>query len=905
MRSWTSFCDEVKQLASYQYEWPDGISHNIQIALNAFDQLCLNRLGDLLSLPLADDEKEYRLRLFFIMRWEGVINTSLDYTLNPQLPTNQLFLRIAKQIVKPEEAVCSVLMPTIQKVVGSDLPDDIKYASEDSSGEFHPHYFLTNADGKALLSLETIFSYAIQDTDFLFPALTESDNIEKKCQFDLSAEDRERIRLVSAETTTLFDYLQENHRICYEQKPSVGYALKILQLALFKSSKIATGSDAAANSNECQHPINAFYEIWRALSSDIKNQIEAYKVNGSMITLKDYLFCLFAHTPSIALSADEFDCVRGDMVACTHMISMQLDIILKQHVDLNNIPLPGMESQFSTAQVHDPDVLNVSFQNHVRMLKNPRIMMGENNRHLAARHRIFFGLTQHALDPSLFKHSIEAVSIRSMSDFMICFNMIPKENWPVFLSILDDQFDIGYFDFVVLLKELNPKEWNRFFALIFARNLGAQLDASSIAKILSEIPESQHALFVQSIGRYVDSIFSDSVDIFCLLAGTEIHLWLLVIGYFQCKINSILRKPNEVIQLFNILPSEDWLSLYALFQTVVRTHLATPGFFEMMYKRCATEDRQAAILSVVSDDVDWMVAHPLLLINVLKHLDIAEWKTIFSLFSPAHFRELIETSLDLFMFLNHFEDDDLRCAVIYHLREKLASMTISPLALCRLIETFPGCQNPLISVFRNQLPTIFSLFLTDLQNDAHAEYCAAKRKFLFLSRRSLPLLLSCRMIAEQCESFRQYHDDFAEITPDSVHRLYRQLRTIEKKMRLQEISREAASIEKLKLLSDYIKFSKTMGRTKTLFYRELVAFYGENFFDNMLKHCDALLQVHGSGLFSSNATLSQTHTVSFIRSAHAPAQSRQRASSLPVQSLQRFFVQGLRVQLEPRRSLHL
>ena len=77
MRSWNVFCDEAKQLISYRYEWPNGISRNIQAALSAFDQLCLNRLSDLLSLPLLDDEKEMRLRLFFAMRWEVVANLSL------------------------------------------------------------------------------------------------------------------------------------------------------------------------------------------------------------------------------------------------------------------------------------------------------------------------------------------------------------------------------------------------------------------------------------------------------------------------------------------------------------------------------------------------------------------------------------------------------------------------------------------------------------------------------------------------------------------------------------------------------------------------------------------------------------------------------------------------------------
>ncbi len=904
MKSWSSFCNEVKQLASHHYEWPNEIPLDVQAALSAFDQLCLNRLGDLLLLPLLDDEKEMRVRLFFAMRWAVVANTSLDYTLNPQLPTNQLFLRVAKQIAKSEEAVCSVLMPTIKKVVGSDSPDDIKYASEDLSSQFYPHYFLINAEGTALLSLEAIFSYAIHDTDFLFPVLTESNHVERKIQFDLSAADGERIRKVSTETANLFDYLQENHRTSYEQKPSVGYALKILQLALLKSSKIGVGSDVVANVNECQHPINAFYEIWRALAPNVKNQIGQYKANNSTVTLENYLFCLFAHTSGIALSADEYNRVRGDIVPCTHMIGTQIQIILKQYMDLNNIPLPGMESQFSTDRMYGSDVLEACFLNHMGMLKNPRIMIGEHNRHLTGRHLIFDGLTQHGLDPILFKNSIEAVSLRSMSDFMMCLNMIPQESWPAFLSVLESQCDISYFDLVVLLKGLAVEQWNRFFALIFETVFGDQLDSGLIAEILGEIPESQHVAFIRSIDRYVDSVFYDSIDIFYLLAGTDIHNWPLTVSYFQHRMDIILSNPREMIRLFNIIPCVDWLSLYALFQNLVRQHLASPKFFDLLYQGCVTQDRQAAFISVILNDMDWIVKHPLLLVTVLSHANPAEWRAIFNLITPAHFRQLIETPSDLFRFLHEFKNDDFRCIVIYHLREHLASLAIPSNMLLYLIKSFPECQNLLISIFSHQLPTIFDQFLQYFshgsQNDISAEYRSEKRCFLFLAKKSLPLLLSHKVIAEQCESFRRYHDDFSESMVDPVFRLYHQLRTVEKKITLQEMSRETASIEKLKLMSEFVRFSKVTGRTVAPFYRELVAFYGENFFDGMLKHCDSLLQVQGVGFFSGNVTRFRAHSVSLIRSVQDRAHSTQRASSVPVQSVQSLFIQGSQIPLQPR-----
>jgi hypothetical protein len=457
----------------------------------------------------------------------------------------------------------------------------------------------------------------------------------------------------------------------------------------------------------------------------------------------------------------------------------------------------------------------------------------------------------------------------------------------------------GYF--VVLLKGLDHQEWNRFFALIFEKNFGNLFNVSAIAEILDEIPEFQHAIFLQAIDRYVDSIFEDTFDIFCLLAGTEIHRWSQVVGYFQKQIDAILNKPKQMIQLFNVIPSDDWLSLYTLFQNGIRNHLIVPGFFEEMYRHCATSDRRGAILSVISDDVDWMAAHPILLVKVLNRLDLADWKTVFRLFSLAHYRQFIAVPDDLLLFLGRFENDDCRSVVIYHLRDYLASLKIPSNWLCLLIEVFPGCQNPLISVFRNQLPGVLSCYLMYFSSVSKNNIQPnIKKDFLFLVRKSLPLLLSRKMIAEQCESFRKYHDDFSEATPDPVFRLYRQLRAIEGKMGMREISHETASIDKLKLLSEYVTFSKTIKRTKTGFYGELVAFYGENFFADMLANCESLLQVQGVGLFSYRDTLSRTNTKHSIRTTQTRSHLTQRASSAPVQSMQDFFVQGLQMHLQPR-----
>src|SRR3989338_3967418 len=132
MRSLNEFAVQIDTLLSDRcYDWPDNLPRDIQAHLIEFDQLCLLRLKHIIKLEIPEVEKTFRLRRFFVMRWVIVANTSLDYTLNPVLATNQLLCAIAKTIAQPEESVCAILMPTIEKIIGSDSPANIKYASED------------------------------------------------------------------------------------------------------------------------------------------------------------------------------------------------------------------------------------------------------------------------------------------------------------------------------------------------------------------------------------------------------------------------------------------------------------------------------------------------------------------------------------------------------------------------------------------------------------------------------------------------------------------------------------------------------------------------------------------------------------------------------------------------------
>src|SRR3990167_7931202 len=111
MRTWELLAKEAELLKNQTYHWPSDFPEQTQRVLESFDRLCITRLETLLSSSLSDRNKNKKIRRFFIMRWTVIANTSLDYTVNPRLPSNAWYMAIATHIAEADEAIIKIIMP--------------------------------------------------------------------------------------------------------------------------------------------------------------------------------------------------------------------------------------------------------------------------------------------------------------------------------------------------------------------------------------------------------------------------------------------------------------------------------------------------------------------------------------------------------------------------------------------------------------------------------------------------------------------------------------------------------------------------------------------------------------------------------------------------------------------------
>ena len=131
MRNWKVLSDEIKlfqqAVSVYLDSHPPLFLKASQEHHNfVFEYLicCID------NTAIADDEKEKTLRGFLRMRWNAIRLSSVDYTFHPDFPANRACWSVAKFLVKEDECIAQVLMPTIKKIIGIELTGEDRVAMQ-------------------------------------------------------------------------------------------------------------------------------------------------------------------------------------------------------------------------------------------------------------------------------------------------------------------------------------------------------------------------------------------------------------------------------------------------------------------------------------------------------------------------------------------------------------------------------------------------------------------------------------------------------------------------------------------------------------------------------------------------------------------------------------------------------
>lgn len=676
MRTWESLAQEAASLRNQADHWLSNFSKEIQSALQSFDRLCITRLETLLSSSLPDRNKNKEIKRFFAMRWTVIANTSLDYTLNPSMPANTWYMAIATRIAEPDEAIIKILIPTIKKVIGAGMENDITASTESSGRRIELQNFILNANQDSLISVDDVLNYAKLDTNYLFPAIQieggtdpQSTESRNKILFPLSASDRETLRQITPETTYFFDLLKQVHTVRYNQKPSVGFALFELYEALLRSSKIDSGADVAANMSECQQPILNFYHVWVSLSDEDRKKIADYHAQGGSATLQGFLLTLFSYTPGVELSDADYASVDPHIVPCTHMIGLQLKTLLAQHVELNNMALPGREIDFYLDAVPTHDALSEAQEKCILSLSQRKVIAGKCNSQITSYEPFFAAFTDNLLDSNYIAQQILKIQskIKNILDLRFPLLLLPENKWNhlLFLSrenISNRMTDSRYSSIVQsegvlfvsqILKSIPSPSWKDFFYVMSAQRYNLFLNGESLSGLLYEFNESRWKEMVGAMDQYPTLILSDPRDIALLLSATHIEHFQIMGELFHAPMALTLNIPMDYAELFKFTSREIWHPIFSLFSRTLIYYIQNHKFIDEVFKILEPARRLSFITllmrsGVARADIIKNLHH------ILPHLETLDWQELFRI-TQINCAEYLSSSLQFTLLLNNLD----------------------------------------------------------------------------------------------------------------------------------------------------------------------------------------------------------------------------------------------------------
>lgn len=841
MRNWDALVGELQLLSAQPCVWSSVVVSADREKLEYLQQYAIRTLLGFLQLPLPDEEKENRLRQFFYMRWVQIGSSSLDYTLNPHLPANQACLKVAGKIAKKDEPICQILMPTLKKVIGSSL--DLKSASEDFEGEFLLEHYLINVEGDALMSLSGVFDYARDNTDFLFPT-----HEENKLLFELSAADRERLRCVAPD---YFDALQRMHHVRHGEKPSIGRELRQLQMALIKSSKIGAGTEILAVDAECAQPIIDFHREWIALSPDIRNEIQAYTADAGTLTLYSYLCCLFVNSGKVPFSDADYDRMQKDrIVACTHQIGEQLDIILNQYPDLMNIPLAGREAHFHETQNSvDAVKLNQLSEHFQQSLKNRLPLMGIYDRYSMICQPLVEILLRNYFEPRLLGEDIVQLgnAVRNTQSLATTLLMLPRSRWSLFLASITDYKNnfIGERGvdstsvFSYLLMCVSSDEWPLLFGAWHAAGWEYPINTYEFELVLDVLPESQWAVLRDAMQAQMHYFIAHEGDVAGLFFGAMVTKWDELYRLFQTRIHEVINTPKALSQFFKVIPQQDWLHLSITLKLLMTMLVKNKNFVHDFLSSFPINIRMMC-MKVIAPYLDCLEMGPVVTANLLKMLDMRDWFDLFELLEPKRIALFLKNEIDIAAFLHLFERRMDRITCVYALTGHLLDMNVNAVQLHDLLLQFPECEGALLKLFVRKLPDILSGLMTtfvmhnQFQLKIPDEF---KKTFYFFVEKALPLLLTVHVMSKFSEELfliMELRRDLST-SENKVHIFYRNMVQIEMDEMRGVLSAKAACEKKLKLLCEILQQPLMSGEYNVAAFRDDIArVFGKEFFSRIL-----------------------------------------------------------------------
>lgn len=826
MRDWNSLIQTVRSFLKTRCVFPETIKPALREKFQQHNAHTLTMLEAILHADIDDHDKINRLQLFLSARWNLIMHTSVDYTFHPNFPANLACFYVATAIAGEEKAVCQILMPTIQKIIGSGVDGHhLKEASESPKGTFPLHGFLTNVHGD-LISILELYEYATINPDYFFDD-----------QFGLTELDRHHLKICAGNASIiLFEMIRKNYLNKHSKKESLGTLLRELITALYKSSKKESGNEYQASRLEALPAIHAFHAYWKSMPDDSRNRARYLRVKGATLSLESFLLCLFVRA-KLDVTSEEFERVeRERIMPCAHDISQQLDTLLNENIHLLcELTLSDVDTNAAHAE-SKPD-FEAQMERLLEAVAHRAPIAGFTDQRFFYQQPLEHFTCYHLTNEAYIMHLNATISrIKNVAELSAALCFIPESFWAYFAEALTTTHQFHFSEArdevsntQYLLEQLRESQWTSFFQA-FHTVIPHWIDSVRLARIAVSFKGKKREAFKEGIHSFLPQLLANGVKVAGLFLEQQDPEFTVLFQLFGTYIENIVVRPQECVDFFSVLHQEGVpiTPLLKLLAPMLKRQLQQDSnYLFSVLKLFSNVDCSLTFLK------SFTIAHPDLIMNreglvwLLRHYDIRYYGSLLSAISSI-LTNLIATPQDLSALLMTLIAGEERDLFLFHLTSHIQFSNATALTVYIILKQFPHCEHLLLEIFEPSLKTILNNLLENLTSHEklglyHSSSDEVFKLFDFFVEKALPVILSNDYLKDHLMVWTVYELSKDNISSDAGFLVYRQLIA-------------ASPAERLKIMVTFINAQASLLLHRTsAFYRELIENFGENFFQQLLR----------------------------------------------------------------------
>ncbi|HEX4044664.1 MAG TPA: hypothetical protein VHZ76_03245 [Gammaproteobacteria bacterium] len=503
-------------------------------------------------------------RLFLGFRGYLIHNSNVSLAYHPCGSANLAFSALAEMLISPEETVCQLLHPSLMGFIPN-IYSNIKEASEDLSGRYHPENYFVSSDGKHLVSIIEVFEYAMKNPDNIF-GVPQTDPTQPIAPLTiaLTPDEHQILKNIAGHVSRnyyqcLFEFHQHKHK-----GMSLGIAISCLARELAaaslnnKSNNAATEFSADFSLLKANDTIPKFYKIWRTFAENQPEQYNRIKniaaTPSSHFTLEIYFLTLFDDEPGCYLTEVEKNQVKEvNLLRCLKIISEILEDFLVQHKVLYEIRFDSAESACVV-----PDF----FVMHERLIEalsqRQQVTLGNNSNFLKYYHDYrgcidaLFGHDSMNFEERInflasIKNNIFSLN-SNMSTFIFqCYITGFLGNTGRFFSRIINNHINTHCQLVSALNTLPTIYWPDLIAALGSRAVSLLYFNFPTRKsfyfhlILSELPKANHSALIIALGDKIKEIIQNQDYLILSLQKLSEASWPTLITALDDKVVRIIR----------------------------------------------------------------------------------------------------------------------------------------------------------------------------------------------------------------------------------------------------------------------------------------------------------------------------------------------------------------------------